>query len=67
MRYRYDHRVAILGLVVGAVILAGGLLTGNRATAGAVAMAVIVTSTMAAYIRVPNRPGDTDERAGRRR
>ena len=30
-------------------------------------MAVIVTSTMAAYVRVPNRPGDTDERAGRRR
>ena len=30
MRYRYDHRVAIAGLVVGLLVLAGGLLTGYR-------------------------------------
>ncbi|HSO56485.1 MAG TPA: hypothetical protein VL330_27940 [Actinomycetes bacterium] len=64
MRYRYDHRVAIAGLVVGAVILVGGLLTGNRDTAGAITLAIIVTSTMVAYVRVPGRPGDRP--AGRR-
>ena len=64
MRYRYDHRVAIAGLVVGAVILVGGLLTGNRDTAGAITLATIVTSTMVAWVRVPGRPGDRP--AGRR-
>jgi hypothetical protein len=63
-RYRYDHRVAIAGLVLGALILAGGLLTGHRETAGALTMATIVTSTMVAYVRVPARP---DEEGGRRR
>jgi hypothetical protein len=64
MRYRYDHRVAIAGLVVGAVILVGGLLTGNRDTAGAISLATIVTSTMVAYVRVSDRP--RGKRAGRR-
>ena len=66
MRYRYDHRVAVAGLVVGAVILVGGLLTGNRDTAGAISLATIVTSTMVAYVRVPGRPGPGDKPAGRR-
>ena len=63
MRYRYDHRVGITGLVLAAVILAAGLLTGHRATAGALAMATAVTSTLVAYVRVPGRPA----REGRRR
>jgi hypothetical protein len=67
MRYRYDRRVAIAGLVLGAVILAGGLLTGSRETAGAIALAVIVTSTMVAYVRVPGRPGGTGQETARRR
>jgi hypothetical protein len=58
MRYRYDPRVAVAGLVIGAVILVGGLLTGNKEAGGAVALAAIVTSTMVAYVRVPDRPGD---------
>ena len=57
MRYRYDHRVAITGLVLGLLILAGGLLTGYRQEAGALAMASIVTSTLVAYARVGGRPG----------
>ena len=64
MRYRYDHRVALAGLVLGAVILVGGLLTGKKEPAGAIALAAIVTSTMVAYVRVPDRRDG--ERAGRR-
>jgi hypothetical protein len=66
MRYRYDHRVAITGLVLGVLILAGGLLTGHRDTAGALTIATIICSTMVAYVRVPDRPTDPDrDRAGR--
>jgi hypothetical protein len=67
MRYRYDHRVAIAGLVVGLLILAAGLLSGHREAAGAVTMATIITSTMVAYTRVPGRPHGADERQSRRR
>ncbi|HJT99982.1 MAG TPA: hypothetical protein VJ966_02110 [Actinomycetes bacterium] len=56
MRYRYDHRVAIAGLVLGLLVLAGGLLTGHREEAGALAMATVVTSTLVAYVRVGGRP-----------
>jgi hypothetical protein len=56
MRYRYDHRVAITGLVLGLLILAGGLLTGLREEAGALAMATVVTSAVVAYVRVGGRP-----------
>jgi hypothetical protein len=56
MRYRYDHRVAITGLVLGLLILAGGLLSGLREEAGALAMATVVTSAVAAYVRVGGRP-----------
>jgi len=56
MRYRYDHRAAIAGLVLGLLILAGGLLTGYREQAGALAMATVVTSTIVAYVRVGGRP-----------
>ena len=59
MRYRYDRRVAITGLILGAVVLVGGLLAGDRETAGAIAVAIIVTSTLVAYVRVPNRPDGT--------
>ena len=55
MRYRYDHRVAIAGLVLGLLILAGGLVTGYR-EAGALAMATIVTSALVAYVRIGGRP-----------
>jgi hypothetical protein len=67
MRYRYDHRIAIAGLVVGLFILAAGLLSGHREAAGAVTMATIITSTMVAYTRVRGRPGGADERQSRRR
>jgi hypothetical protein len=66
MRYRYDHRVAVAGLVLGAVILVGGLLTGNKEPAGAIALAAIVTSTMVAYVRVPGRSGGDQRGRGRR-
>jgi hypothetical protein len=56
MRYRYDHRVAITGLVLGLLILAGGLLTGLREAAGALAMATVVTSAVVAYVGVGGRP-----------
>ena len=56
MRYRYDHRVAITGLVLGLLILAGGLLTGYREEAGALAMATIVTSALVVYVRIGGRP-----------
>jgi uncharacterized membrane protein (UPF0136 family) len=55
MRYRYDHRVAIAGLVLGAFVLAAGLLTGQREAAGALTMATVITSTLVAYVRVPDR------------
>ena len=69
MRYRYDHRVAIAGLVVGAVILVGGLLTGNRDTAGAISLATIVTSPWSPTSASPagpaaSRPGAADGQAG---
>jgi hypothetical protein len=67
MRYRYDRRVAIAGLVLGAVIMVGGLLTGNRETAGSITLAIIITSTMVAYVRVPDRPDTTGKRMDGRR
>jgi hypothetical protein len=63
MRYRYDRRVAITGLILGAVVLVGGLLAGDRETA----VAIIVTSTLVAYVRVPNRPDGTGRGSGGRR
>jgi hypothetical protein len=36
--------------------LAGGLLTGDREEAGALAMATIVTSALVAYVRIGGRP-----------
>jgi hypothetical protein len=56
LRYRYDHRVGIAGLVLGLLVLAGGLLTGHREEAGALALATVVTSTLVAYVRVGGRP-----------
>jgi uncharacterized membrane protein (UPF0136 family) len=67
MRYRYDHRVAVAGLVLGALILAAGLLLGHRETAGVLAMATIVTSTLVAYVRVPDRPAEPGPEEGDRR
>jgi hypothetical protein len=67
MRYRYDRRVAVVGLVLGALILAGGLLLGHRETAGALATAAIVTSTVVAYVRVPDQPAGPGEGEGARR
>ena len=68
MRYRYDHRVAVAGLVLGAVIMAGGLLLGHREAAGAIAMAAIITSTLVAYVRVPDTPAEPGpDEGGRRR
>lgn len=67
MRCRYDRRVAITGLILGAVVLVGGLLAGDRETARAIAVAIIVTSTLVAYVRVPNRPDGTGRGSGGRR
>ena len=68
MRYRYDHRVAVAGLVLGALIVATGLLLGHRETAGVLAMATIVTSTLVAYVRVPDTPAEPGpDEGGRRR
>ena len=67
MRYRYDHRVGITGLVLAGLILAAGLLTGHRATAVALAMATAVTSTLVAYVRVPDRPAGPAKEGRRRR
>ena len=67
MRYRYDHRVGIIGLVLAAVILAAGFLTGHRSLAGSLAMATVVTSTLVAYVRLPGRPAGREEAARRRR
>ncbi len=39
----------------------------RRRTVGAIALAVIVTSTMVAYVRVPNRPDGTGRGGGGRR
>ena len=43
-------------VVLGLLILAGGLLTGYREEAGALAMATIVTSALVAYVRIGGRP-----------
>jgi hypothetical protein len=67
MRYRYDPRVAIVGLVLGALLLAGGLLTGHREEAGALAILTITCSTLVAYTRVPGRPTGQGDGARRRR
>ena len=66
MRYRYDHRVGIIGLALAAVILAVGFLTGHRQLSGSLAMATVVTSTLVAHYRVPSRSDDTDREDGMR-
>jgi hypothetical protein len=54
--HRYDHRIGITGLILGAVILAVGFLTGYGHIAGPLSMLTIVTSIALAYHhRVPNR------------
>jgi uncharacterized membrane protein (UPF0136 family) len=67
MRYRYDQRVAIAGLALGALTMAVGLLFGHREAAGALAMATIVTATLVAYARVPDRPTEPGQEEGGRR
>jgi hypothetical protein len=61
MRYRYDHRVAIAGLVLGLLILAGGLLTGYREEAGAWPWPPSSPRPLVAYVRLGGRPGPDRE------
>jgi hypothetical protein len=46
---RYNHKVGLVGLLVGVIILAIGFLTHNAQLAGPLAMATILVSTIAAY------------------
>jgi hypothetical protein len=67
MRYRYDPRIAITGLVIGLLILAAGPLTGHPDIAGALTMATIIGSASIAYVRVPDRPAGRGRDGVRRR
>jgi uncharacterized membrane-anchored protein YitT (DUF2179 family) len=46
---KYNHKVGLVGLLVGVIILAIGFLTHNAQLAGSLAMATILVSTIAAY------------------
>jgi hypothetical protein len=45
----YNHRIGLLGLVLGPGILAIGFLTHHAPLAGSLAMATILASAIAAY------------------
>lgn len=47
--HRYNHKVGLVGLLVGVIILAIGLITHHAELAGSLAMATILVATIAAY------------------
>ena len=47
--HRYNQKVGLIGLLLGAIILAIGFATDHARLAGSLAMATILTSALAAY------------------
>jgi hypothetical protein len=47
--HRYNHKVGLVGLLLGVIILTIGFVTHHAQLAGSLAMATILVSTIAAY------------------
>jgi hypothetical protein len=63
--HRYNQKVGLIGLLLGLIILAIGFATDHARLTGSLAMATILTSTLAAYYypagNGPDRPAAPDQ------